>query len=66
MLWLGACPRCKGDVELDRDHYGWYRQCLQCGHLRDLQTVVQVKDKITRKKALRIVRNTRMDRASTC
>ena len=58
MLWLGNCPRCKGDVELNRDYYGWYQQCLQCGYLRDLQTVVQVKEKITRKKKVRsLVRN---------
>lgn len=58
MLWLDNCPRCKGDVELNSDYYGWYQQCLQCGYLRDLQTVVRVKEKITRKKKVRpLVRN---------
>ena len=40
---LNSCPRCKGDVLLgNEDQYGWYEQCLQCGYIRDLQTIVQV------------------------
>ncbi len=36
-MWLlKGCPRCRGDMELDRDEYGWYERCIQCGHLRDL------------------------------
>ncbi len=34
MLRFNDCPRCKGTVILDKDEYGWYEQCLQCGHLR--------------------------------
>lgn len=26
-----ACPRCKGDVALNRDVYGPYWDCLACG-----------------------------------
>jgi hypothetical protein len=26
----------------NKDEYGWYEQCLQCGYLRDLETIVQV------------------------
>jgi hypothetical protein len=37
---LKSCPRCKGDVVLDNDHYGWYEQCLQCGHISDLPDCV--------------------------
>jgi len=37
MLRLKSCPKCKnGDVTLDRDYYGWYEYCLQCGYMRDL------------------------------
>ncbi len=39
MLRLKSCPRCKGDVMVDRDHNGWYEQCLQCGYQRDLNVV---------------------------
>lgn len=32
-----ACPRCqKGDIALDKDQYGWYEYCLQCGYVHDL------------------------------
>ena len=37
---LKGCPKCKGDVVIDNDHYGWYEQCLQCGHVSDLPDVV--------------------------
>ncbi len=33
-----SCPRCKGDVVVDKDQNGWYEQCLQCGHLCELET----------------------------
>jgi len=40
MKWKNkACPRCKGDVYLEKDMYGWYEQCLQCGYSRDLDTM---------------------------
>lgn len=40
MLKLKSCPRCKGDVRIDRDEYGWYEECLQCGYVCDLESVV--------------------------
>ncbi len=40
MLKVKRCPRCKGDVRFDRDQYGWYEECMQCGYLRDLESVV--------------------------
>ena len=42
MLRFKSCPRCKnGDVTLDRDYYGWYECCIQCGHISDLGSVVK-------------------------
>ena len=35
MLFLRACPRCRGDVVEQSDVYGPYYECLQCGWLRD-------------------------------
>jgi len=40
---LKGCPRCKGDVVVERDRWGWYEECIQCGYLRDLQNIVDVK-----------------------
>ena len=42
MFRLKGCPRCEGDILLDRDEYGWYEHCLQCGYQRDLQDIVEV------------------------
>lgn len=38
---MKSCPRCKGDVMIDSDYYGWYEQCLQCGHVSDLPDMIR-------------------------
>lgn len=41
-MWkLKACPRCEGDVFIDKDkeHDTWYEQCLQCGYQRALRVM---------------------------
>ena len=40
---LKSCPRCTGDVFIDRDMYGWYEQCLQCSYRRELQNITELK-----------------------
>ena len=45
MLIFKSCPRCQGNVIIDRDYYGWYEQCLQCGYLCDLKSTVEVRQK---------------------
>ena len=32
MFWLKGCPKCHGDLYSDRDAYGSYVACVQCGH----------------------------------
>ncbi|MFH1141299.1 MAG: hypothetical protein V1724_06515 [Chloroflexota bacterium] len=39
MLWFKRCPRCQGDLANDRDRYGVYLYCLQCGWLKDVAPV---------------------------
>jgi hypothetical protein len=34
MFWLRGCPRCNGDLYEDRDKYGRYVSCVQCGYHR--------------------------------
>ena len=46
MLKLKGCPKCGGDVQLDNDHYGWYEQCIQCGFMRDVPNIIEVKSKM--------------------
>ena len=38
MLMLKACPRCRGDLYLNGDFYGQYKQCIQCGYMEDIAT----------------------------
>ena len=37
MIILKGCPRCRGDVQINKDFYGKYRECLQCGYMEDLE-----------------------------
>jgi len=37
----GRCPKCGGNLYLDRDYNGWYEQCLQCSYMKDLAVVYQ-------------------------
>jgi len=46
-LRFKSCPRCKGNVMVDRDYYGWYKQCLQCGYQRDLKDMGEVQQRQT-------------------
>ncbi len=51
-MWrLKSCPRCKGDVLVDRDHYGWYEWCLQCGYRHNLINIIKkpLQDKVEEK-----------------
>lgn len=36
MLHMKCCPKCAGDVCLNKDRYGYYATCLQCGWAKDL------------------------------
>jgi hypothetical protein len=36
---LKTCPRCHGDIYLDRDHNGWFEKCLQCSYSRELTDI---------------------------
>ena len=35
MIIFKGCPRCRGDIMLERDVYGDYLECLQCGNVID-------------------------------
>lgn len=39
------CPKCGGNIFLDKDSYGWYEQCLQCGYISSLDVIVDVREK---------------------
>ena len=37
MFYFKACPKCGGDMYLERDAYGSFQKCLQCGRMIDLE-----------------------------
>ncbi len=37
MVWLQACPRCRGDLILESDLFGEFVSCLQCGTILNEQ-----------------------------
>lgn len=32
VFMLRSCPRCQGDFYQERDPFGYFVRCLQCGH----------------------------------
>jgi len=40
------CLKCGGNVYVDKDFYGWYEKCLQCGYTSDLQSIVEIREKV--------------------
>ena len=32
---VSSCPRCRGFLYANRDQYGNYNECLQCGYMLD-------------------------------
>jgi ssDNA-binding Zn-finger/Zn-ribbon topoisomerase 1 len=46
MLRLKSCPRCTGDILIDRDHFGWFEQCIQCGYQHDIKVSDKAKGHI--------------------
>jgi DNA-directed RNA polymerase subunit M/transcription elongation factor TFIIS len=43
-MWkLKTCPRCQGDLFVDRDADGWFQQCLQCGYRREMKAIAETK-----------------------
>jgi transposase len=37
------CPKCGGNLYMDKDYHGWYEQCLQCAYMRDLKVIYERK-----------------------
>ena len=36
MFWLKNCPRCSGDIYSEKDSFGSYVACVQCGFQKDI------------------------------
>ncbi len=33
------CKRCNGTLILDKDEFGWYEECIQCGHIQEVNSL---------------------------
>ncbi|MFC2020621.1 hypothetical protein ACFLU1_02340 [Chloroflexota bacterium] len=42
-----SCPRCGGDMFLDRDLDFWYEQCLQCSYRVELRNLEGFKEPVS-------------------
>ncbi len=43
-VWkLKSCPRCSGDLFIQRETDGWYEECLLCGYQRDVSNIIAAK-----------------------
>ena len=41
---IRGCPRCGGDIFIDRDLNGWHEQCLQCSYRHELKDLAEFKE----------------------
>ena len=49
-MWkLRGCARCNGDVYINRDEYGWFVQCLQCGYHSELVNIDEARKQMQSK-----------------
>jgi len=37
------CPKCGGNLYIDKDYHGWYEECLQCAYMHDLNVIYEHK-----------------------
>ena len=46
---LKKCPRCGGNMFIDRDIDESYEKCLQCGYCRELRSLDEIQQNSVRK-----------------
>jgi ribosomal protein L37E len=47
-----SCPRCGGDIFLEKDEYDWNEHCLQCGFEHELKTLEEFSKQEAKKKVM--------------
>ena len=51
-----GCPKCGGDVFLDRDLEDWYEQCLQCSYRHEMKSIAEFQKAAEREEKLVLAR----------
>lgn len=64
MIWLKACPRCRGDLFLERELEGIGVRCLQCGAALTRQQLQAVGLSMPPEYGLRLLPPVRLDSAT--
>ncbi len=45
IMWrIKSCPRCGGDLFIDKDLNNWYEQCLQCSYWHELRDIAEIEE----------------------
>ena len=47
MFYFKACPKCSGDLHFERDVYGAFFKCFQCGRIVEAEAQEPTSDKKT-------------------
>ena len=42
---MSSCPRCRGFLYANRDRYGNYDECLQCGYMVDFAKLGNIRER---------------------
>ena len=45
---LRGCPRCAGDVYIEKDYDSTYERCLQCGYVKEVATSVSTSYRVVK------------------
>ena len=45
MIRFKACPKCAGDLYVNKDVQGNFLNCLQCGYLKDIKEAAETLSK---------------------
>ena len=60
-MWrLKSCPRCSGDMFIDKERNSWYEECLQCGFSRELVDMALVNSEPARMKNKNSIRRAKV------
>jgi len=51
-----SCPRCAGDMFIEKDMDGWLEQCMLCSYRNELEPIVGSIQKLSEVDKLRSVR----------
>ena len=52
LFMLKSCPKCQGDMFVDKDEFDYQMKCLQCSYSRELENWPEMEKRPDRKESL--------------